>query len=102
MLRANRQFLPGHVWHITHLRSRPVTIVPIVQPLRSVQIVEEGGRQNSVPLDLSINGRPVLPIDSCLGRLGESFIHFFFEGEQLLDARALLHALEMRRDVGEP
>jgi hypothetical protein len=24
----------------------------------------------------------------------------FFVGEQLLDARALLHALEMRRDVG--
>jgi hypothetical protein len=27
------------------------------------------------------------------------FIHFFLEGEQLLDARALLHALEMRDDV---
>ena len=37
----------------------------------------------------------------CLGRLGEPFIHFFLVGEQLLDARALLHALEMRDDVGE-
>ena len=37
----------------------------------------------------------------CLGCLGEPFIHFFLEGEQLLDARALLHALEMRGDVGE-
>ena len=37
----------------------------------------------------------------CLGRLGEPFIHFLLEGEELLDARALLHALEMRRDVGE-
>jgi hypothetical protein len=54
-----------------------------------------------VPLDLSANGRPVLPIDRCLGCLGEPFIHFFLEGEELLDARALLHVLEMRRDVGE-
>ena len=45
--------------------------------------------------------RPMLPIDRCLGRLGKPFIHFFLVGEQLLDARALLHALEMRRDVGE-
>ena len=37
----------------------------------------------------------------CLGALGKPFIHFFFVGEQLLDARALLHALEMRHDVGE-
>ena len=36
-----------------------------------------------------------------LGRLGKPFIHFFLVGEQLLDARALLHALEMRHDVGE-
>jgi len=36
-----------------------------------------------------------------LGRLGNSFIHFFLLGEQLLDARALLHAVEMRRDVGK-
>jgi len=43
----------------------------------------------------------VLPIDSCLGRVRKPFLHFFFEGEQLLDARALLHTLEMRRDVGE-
>jgi len=35
------------------------------------------------------------------GHLGKPFIHFFLVGEQLLDARALLHALEMRRDVGE-
>ena len=38
---------------------------------------------------------------SCLGRLGKPFIHFFLVGEQFLDARALLHALEMRRDVGK-
>jgi hypothetical protein len=36
-----------------------------------------------------------------LGRFGESFIHFLLEGEQLLDARALLHALEVRGHVGE-
>jgi hypothetical protein len=34
-----------------------------------------------------------------LGGLGKSFIHFSLVGEQLLDARALLHALEMRRDA---
>jgi hypothetical protein len=38
----------------------------------------------------------------CLGCLGKPFIHFFLEGEQLLDARALLHAFEMRHDLGEP
>lgn len=45
--------------------------------------------------------RPVLPIDRYLGRLGEPFIHFFLEGEELLDARVLLHTLEMRRDGGK-
>ena len=34
-------------------------------------------------------------LDSCLGRLGKPFVHFFLIGEQLLTARALLHALEM-------
>ena len=34
-----------------------------------------------------------------LGGLGKSFIHFSLVGEQLLYARALLHALEMRRDA---
>jgi hypothetical protein len=32
-------------------------------------------------------------------RSWQSFIHFSLIGEQLLDARALLHALEMRRDA---
>jgi hypothetical protein len=36
-----------------------------------------------------------------LGRLGKPFIHFFLVGEQLLDARALLHALEMERHLGD-
>ncbi len=40
-------------------------------------------------------------LDSYLRHLGKPFIHFFLVGEQLLDARALLHALEMRGDVGE-
>ena len=44
----------------------------------------------------------VAKLDRCLGRLGKPFIHFFLIGEQLLDARALLHALEMRHDVREP
>jgi hypothetical protein len=44
---------------------------------------------------------PVLPLDGCLSRLGEPFIHFFLVGEQLLDAGPFLHALNMRRDVGE-
>ena len=57
-----------------HHGDEPVPDVPIVQPLRSVQIV---------------NGRPVLPIERCLGRLCEPFIHFFLEGEQRLDARTL-------------
>jgi hypothetical protein len=62
MPRANRHFLPGHVWHITHRCDRKfVQDVQVVQPLRSVQIVEEGGREDSVPLDLSANGLPVLP-----------------------------------------
>jgi hypothetical protein len=43
----------------------------------------------------------VCETDSCLGALGKPFIHFFFVGEQLFDAWALLHALVMRRDVGE-
>src|SRR6266542_3192492 len=43
MPRANRHFLPGHVWHITHrVTKKFVQNVPIVQPLRSVQAVEEG------------------------------------------------------------
>jgi len=37
----------------------------------------------------------------CLSRLGKLLIHFFLVGEELLDARALQHALEMRGDVGE-
>ena len=36
-----------------------------------------------------------------LGRLGKAFIPFFLVGEQLLNARALLHTLEMSRNVGE-
>jgi hypothetical protein len=32
----------------------------------------------------------------CLGRLGKPFIHFLFVGEQLLDARALLHGEEIK------
>src|SRR5439155_9275624 len=36
-----------------------------------------------------------------LGRLGKPFIHFFLVGEQLLDARALLHTLEMREQKGK-
>ena len=44
---------------------------------------------------------PVPLIDSCLSRLGKPFIYFFLVGEQLLDARALLHTLEMRSHVGE-
>jgi hypothetical protein len=43
----------------------------------------------------------IIRADSCLGRLGKPFIHFFLVGEQFLDARALQHALEMRRDIGE-
>jgi hypothetical protein len=43
----------------------------------------------------------VAKLDSCLGRLGKPFIHFFLVGEQLLDARTLLHPLEMRHHVGE-
>jgi hypothetical protein len=31
--------------------------------------------------------------------VGQPFIHLFLVGEQFLDARALLHALEMRRDA---
>ena len=36
-----------------------------------------------------------------LGRLGEPLIHFFLVSEQLLEARALVYALETRRDVEE-
>jgi len=35
-------------------------------------------------------------LDSRLGRLGKPFIHFFLVGEQLLDARALLHGEEIK------
>jgi len=44
----------------------------------------------------------VCELDSCLGRLGKLFIHFFLVGEQLLDARALPNAFEMRDDMGKP
>jgi hypothetical protein len=43
----------------------------------------------------------VAKLESCLGRFGKPLIHFFLVGEQLLNARALLHALEMRHDVRE-
>jgi len=53
--------------------------------------------------DMSASRQPRLSakLNDYLGRLGISFIHFFLLGEQLLDARALLHAVEMRRDVGK-
>jgi hypothetical protein len=41
MPRANRYFLPGHIWHITHLNSSPVPNVQAVQSLRFVQDVDE-------------------------------------------------------------
>jgi hypothetical protein len=72
MPRANRHFLPGHVWHITHryprkvcskrssrsiatLRStqdQSVPVVPEVPPLRSVQDVsaERGFQRSRVPV----------------------------------------------------
>jgi hypothetical protein len=31
-----------------------------------------------------------------LGGFGEPFIHFFLVGEQLIDARALLHGVEIK------
>jgi hypothetical protein len=38
MPRANRHFLPGYIWHITHrVTKKFVQNVPVVQPLRSVQ-----------------------------------------------------------------
>ena len=40
-------------------------------------------------------------LDSCLGRLGKPFIHFFLLGEQLLDARALLHGEEIKEQKGK-
>ena len=80
------------------LRSAPdgdqsLQDVPIVQPLRFVQAVTavQGSK-----VKVQNNTEEV-----CLGCLGEPFINFLLEGEELLDARALLHALEMRRDVGE-
>ena len=37
MPRANRHFLPGYIWHITHsVTKKFVQNVPVVQPLRSV------------------------------------------------------------------
>jgi len=54
-------------------------------------------RDTSASPQLRVSAKP----DSCLGRLGKAFVHFFLVGEQLLDARAFLHVLEMRRDVGE-
>ena len=40
MPRANRHFLPGYIWHITHrVAKKFVQNVPVVQPLRSVQDV---------------------------------------------------------------
>lgn len=39
-------------------------------------------------------------LDSCLS-CGKPVIHLLLVSKQLLDARTLLHALEMRRDVGE-
>ncbi len=56
-----------------------------------------GPRDTSVSRQL----RVCTKLDSCLGRLGKRFIHFLLVDEQLLDARAILHALEMRRDIGE-
>jgi putative transposase len=42
MPRANRYFLPGYVWHVTHrCRGKFVPIVPVVQSLRFVQDVDE-------------------------------------------------------------
>ena len=40
-------------------------------------------------------------LDASPGRLGKPLIHSILIREQLLDARALQHAREIRRDVGE-
>jgi hypothetical protein len=48
---------------------------------------------------LATKARSLKP-DSGLGRLAKCLVHFLLVGEQLLDARALEHALEMGLDVG--
>jgi hypothetical protein len=60
-------------------------------PLTLLQVLEL-----SAASELNFSATPCV-CATRLGRLGKPFIHFFLVGEQLLDARALLHALEMRR-----
>jgi hypothetical protein len=47
------------------------------------------GRSSSTDVPGFSAAACVCEIDSSLGRLGKSFIHFFLVGDQLLDARAL-------------
>jgi hypothetical protein len=47
MPRANRHFLPGYVWHITHLMQETVPTVQVVQSLRFVQNVSGQARSRS-------------------------------------------------------
>jgi hypothetical protein len=78
-----------------------------------ISILEQGGqaiRVESLPLltgagakrglRLSLHGNCVCLRNSPRPS-GRRFIHFFLVGEQFLDPWALLHALEMRRDVEE-
>ena len=48
MPRANRHFLPGYIWHITHrVAKKFVQNVPVVQPLRSVQDIVQSNTDES-------------------------------------------------------
>jgi hypothetical protein len=53
MPRANRHFLPGHIWHITHRCHRK--LVQAVQPLRSFNTAASSNRSSRSTAMLSSN-----------------------------------------------
>jgi hypothetical protein len=87
MPRANRHFLPDHVWHITHRCHQKKFLLKFARDRqRYLRWVFEAKKRFGLSvLDYM---RRVLgsgmsnSLISCLGRLGEPFIHFFLVGEQ--------------------
>jgi hypothetical protein len=68
MPRANRHYLPGHIWHITHrYRRNFVQTVQAVQSLRSVQTVEEGN---------GLLSECVIDAVTCIGFSSEETLRF--------------------------
>ena len=79
-----------------------IRLTPQDVPVGGKEKVLDDERVQGTPCNTRIRSATARVSETHLGRLGKHFVHFFLVGEKLLDARALLHALEMRLgDFGE-